>query len=369
MKIAVLTMTFNNNYGGYLQSYALIETLKKLGHEPMLLFVQSNDLSLKTKFKKYLKRYFLSYVTTRWKNERFKNIIEKNTKYFVDRYIIPKTDPIYSFDDFKKYGDKFDAYIVGSDQVWRPTMYKYIDRAFFDFVINPKAILLSYAPSFGLDKWEFTPEQTSKFKKQIKRFKAVSVREDSGVLLCKNNFGINVQHVLDPTMLLEKDDYDKIIKQENESDFNGELLSYILDETHDKKYLEELIVSTLGLKPYSINVKSKDPNEDIEKQIYPTVTSWLKGFDNAKYVVTDSFHGCVFSIIFNKPFIVYGNKSRGMARFNSILKIFGLEDRLVLNKNDINIEKIQSQIDWKKINLILNKYKVRSKNFLIDNLQ
>ncbi|QDF29516.1 polysaccharide pyruvyl transferase family protein [Halarcobacter anaerophilus] len=369
MKIAILTMTFNNNYGGYLQAYALMQILKKLGHEPKLLFVQPKNNDCITFLKKYFKKFILSYITTKWKNERYKQIIEKNTKYFSENYIVPKTEPIYSVSDFKKYKNQFDAYIVGSDQVWRPTMYKYINQAFLDFVENPKAILLSYAASFGLEKWEYTNEQTKKFKKDISKFKSISVREDSGVILCKENFEVKALHVLDPTMLLEIEDYRKIVKQENEPNFKGGLLSYFLDNDEEKQYLENIVASKFGLKSYNVNVKSNKSNAKLEEQIYPTVTSWIKGFDDAKYVVTDSFHGCVFSILFNKPFLVYGNKKRGMARFNSLLKMFELEDRLVLKSEDINEKIIQENINWVKVNKILDNYKNISKNFLIDNLK
>lgn len=360
MKIAVLTLPFSNNYGGYLQAYALMEILKKLGHEPELLYVQ---LKNRSQFKKIIGKYFLS------KREKLKKIVEKNTIYFSDTYINPKTEKIYSANDFIKYKNIFDAYIVGSDQVWRPTMNKYIDQAFFGFVTKPKAILLSYAASFGLDKWEYTEEQTKKFKKEINHFNAVSVREESGIELCEKYFDVKANHVLDPTMLLSVEDYRKIIRQEKESSFNGELLTYFLDKTEEKQYLEDMVAKVYGLKSYSVNVKSKGTNVKLEDKIYPTVTSWLKGFDDAQYIVTDSFHGCAFAILFNKPFIVYGNEKRGMARFNSLLKIFGLENRLVLNKKDITIEMVKKEIPWDKVNTNLRQYQNISREFLINNLQ
>ena len=369
MKIAVLTMTFNNNYGGYLQAYSLMETLKNLGHEPELLFVQLENNDFKTKVKKYIKKYLLSFVFKKYERDRYQKIIEKNTNYFSDKYIVPRTEKIYSSEDFIKYADNYDAYIVGSDQIWRPTMYKFIDQAFFGFVKNNNTILLSYAASFGVDKWEYTEEQTIRFKKEINRFKHVSVREDSGVSLCKEYFGLEAIHLLDPTMLLGIEDYRKIIKEENEPNLDGGLLSYILDKTDDKQYLENLVSKEFELKPYSVNVKSNEAETKLEDKIYPTVTSWLKGFDNAKYVITDSFHGCLFAILFNKPFIVYGNEKRGMARFDSLLKIFGLEDRLILKKEDITIEKIKKEITWNDVNEKLDKYKIISKDFLILNLR
>jgi exopolysaccharide biosynthesis predicted pyruvyltransferase EpsI len=370
VKIALLTMTFNNNYGGYLQAYSLMETLKKLGHQPELLFVQLDEKKFKSQFKKYIKKYFLSYFFHRWENERIKKVLEKNTNYFSDKYILPRTKKIFNEKDFNKIiENNYDAYIIGSDQVWRPTMYKYIDQAFFGFVKNSNTILLSYAASFGLDKWEYTDAQTKRFKKDIEKFKAISVREDSGIKLCEEYFSVEAKHVLDPTMLLDVKDYRKIIKQENEPSFKNGLLTYILDKSEDKLYLENMIAEEFGLESYAVNVKSKDVNAKLEDKIYPTVTSWLKGFDDAKFVVTDSFHGCVFAIIFNKPFIVYGNERRGMARFHSLLKKFGIEDRLVINRNSITRNKIKGEIDWKKVNIKLKHHINFSKKYLKDNLR
>lgn len=369
MKIAVLTMTFTNNYGGIVQAYALMESLKKLGHEPELLFVQFENRDFNSIIKKSLKKYFLSYISKKWRYPRIQKIVEKNTNYFMEQYIVPKTEPIYTEKDFERVvNDKYDAYVVGSDQVWRPEMYKFINHAFFDFVKNPNAILLSYAASFGVDTWNYTQEDTLRYKEQIKRFNGVSVREDSGVQLCKENFGINADHVLDPTMLLTVDEYRKIIRAEKEPNHSGKLLTYVLDKNDEKESLINVVSGELSLKPFEVNVKSTDVYAALNHRVYPTVTSWLKGFDEAQFVVTDSFHGCVFAIIFNKPFIVYGNIKRGMARFNSLLKMFNLEDRLVYKYDDITVKKINQKIDWINVNKKLEEYTTGSIKFLESHL-
>lgn len=370
MNIAVLTMTISTNYGGTLQAYALMEILKKLGHEPELIFVQLEDKNVVSQLKKYLSIYILSYLSKKWSYNKITPIKKQNTNYFISKYINPKTKAIYTENDFAKIvKDKYDAYIAGSDQVWRPGMYKFINYAFFDFVKNPNAILLSYAASFGVDVWEYTEEQTKKFKEQIERFRAISVREDSGIRLCEKHFGVHAEHVLDPTMLLSVDDYRKIIHKEKEQSHEGELLTYILDQTDEKVELINLVSQEFGIKPYTINVKSTDINANINDQIYPAITSWLKGFDDAKYVITDSFHGCVFSILFNKPFIVYGNKKRGMARFNSLLQLFDLQDRLILSIHKFDDSLLGKEIDWNHVNKKLDEMKNYSINFLISNLQ
>ena len=372
MKIAVLTNPFNNNYGGMLQAYAMMTYLTKIGHSPELLFVQSDSNSLKSVIKNLLKKYILSYISNKWKCSRSIVKIEKNTHYFVDRYINPKTNPLYTYSDFKKITENnYDAYLVGSDQVWRPGMNQYIDYAFFGFVESDHPIFLSYAPSFGVDTWDYTTEETVKYKKEIQRFKGVSVREDTGIELCKEYFSKDATHVLDPTLMIEVDDYRKLIKQENDNKHDGELLCYILDKNDEKQLLVDRISKELNIKPFIVNVEFNNCNSEseLEKRIYPTVTSWLKGFDDAEYIVTDSFHGCIFAILFNKPFVVYGNKKRGMARFNSLLKLFGLEDRLVHSINEISYNKIHEEIDWDRVNMKIDEYRNISNSFIIETLK
>jgi len=360
MKIALLTMTFNNNYGGLLQAYALMEYLKKLGHQPELLFVQLEDKSMKS----FIKKYIMPFVSNKWLSIKEKNMVEKNMNYFIDTYINPKTAPIYTENDFKTIvSDKYDAYIIGSDQVWRPKMYRFINHAFFDFVKNDEAVKLSYAASFGVDEWEYTDSQTKLYKEQVKKFNAISVREDSGVKLCKSYFDVKAEHVLDPTLLLKVDDYRKIINKEKESSHDGKLLCYILDYSDEKKVIIDMISTKLNIKHFFVNDYKK-----INDKAYPSLTLWLKGFDNAEYVITDSFHGCLFSILFNKPFIVYGNKKRGMARFKSVLKMFDLEDRLVSSIEYFKVEMILKDIDWNKVNSKLNMYRSNSELFLRKNI-
>jgi hypothetical protein len=374
IKIAVLTLPFNVNYGGVLQAYALMEYLKRLGHSTELLFVQMEGKPFIEKVETALKRFILKYIL---QSRRFYSLfplkehrlIEVNIKNFADTYIGPRTAPIYNEKDFMKIvQDRYDAYIVGSDQVWKPKWNPFINHAFFDFVKNNDAVLLSYAASFGVDKWEYTAEETASYKEQIKRFKGVSMREDSGVELCKEYFDRDAEHVLDPTLLLTTNDYRELTEKENEKPSDGALLCYILDRNEDKDSLVKMVSNELDLDPFSVNCRSNDIEAPISDRIYPPVTSWLRGFDDAEFVITDSFHGCIFSILFNKPFIVYGNEIRGMTRFTSLLKMFDLESRLIYSTKELAEGSISAGIDWEKVNDKLEEYRKISRYFLQGNL-
>lgn len=353
------------NYGGIIQAYALIQTLKNLGHEPELLYIKSTE---KRNWKWLVKKYILSNFLKKYNSVKYEDKIYIHLYDFIDKYI-KKTDPLNTTKDFVNITkNNYEAYIVGSDQVWRARTFSQINHAFFGFVSSNQPIFLSYAASFGVQNWDYTVEETLKFREQIKRFKAVSVREDSAVPLCMKYFNKDAIHVLDPTMLLAASEYRELVRRENEPKHNGKLLNYILDNNKQKKELIDLVSSELNIQPFKVNADVSS-SWRVKDMIYPTLTSWLKGFDDAEYVITDSFHGCVFSIIFNKKFIAWGNSRRGLARFKSLLKLFGLEDRLILGESDISLERVKAKIDWSSVNEKLELLKDNSISFLSENLK
>ncbi len=231
---------------------------------------------------------------------------------------------------------------------------------------------IAYAASFGVDEWEFSEEETKTCRDLLQKFDAISVRENSAVLLCDKYLNrADAVHVLDPTMLLDKEDYIRLVEKENEPKSPGTLFCYILDEDEKKNEIIDTIARQISAVPFTQMPKCHISYENLkyrlEDCVYPTVTAWLRAFMDAEMVVTDSFHGCVFSIIFNKPFIVYGNKVRGMARFHSLLSIFGLENRLATNSEDA-LKIINDSIDWHQVNSKKEEWQEKSLNFLKNNL-
>jgi hypothetical protein len=262
--------------------------------------------------------------------------------------------------------------VVGSDQVWRPRYSPCITNYFFDFLSpQDKVKRIAYAASFGVDEWEFSEEETSKCKDLLKLFDSISVREASGTHLCSKYLNRDdALHVLDPTMLLEKEDYISIVEREKEPKSSGALFCYILDESSEKKQIIESIVSQINTIPFTQMPKCKITYENLrdrlEDCVYPSVTAWLRAFIDAEMVITDSFHGCVFSIIFNKPFWVIGNKERGFARFDSLLSIFGLQNRLI-SSGALPVD-TYATINWSRVNAIKKEWQQKSMNFLKNNL-
>jgi hypothetical protein len=379
-KIAVLTQPLGKNYGGILQAFALQVVLKNLGHEVLtvdrhytkrrLYYVQKGY----SVFKKAIERLILrkSILIRDWPTEKESDYIYKNNLRFIKENL-RLTESIPNQNEMGKLNKyKFDAYVVGSDQVWRPKYSPYIPNFFLDFIpSNDPAKRIAFAASFGVDGLEYTPEQLAICAPLAKKFDAVSVREDSAVALCREHFGIAATHVLDPTLLLEKEDYIKVVEKDNISKSKGTLMSYVLDITPEKEEMIQQIARARNLTEFSVFPEMQFHEvgrKGLEKCVYPPITAWLRGFMDADYIVTDSFHGTAFSIIFNKPFIAIGNASRGLSRFTSLLNIFGLAERLVLSKDQLSLELINKPIDFEKVNSIRAEKKDQAIQFLKDAL-
>ncbi len=404
MKIGIFTQPLCSNYGGSIQNFALQTFLKKLGHEPITLREKKSHRlpngSLKTLFQKIVvpniplkKRIMrtgvllyriMTFPFCDWEKidsalvfcwRIFRKMSGKRCKN------APRPNRIET-PDFKKFHEQHinfrwihfppkwrnvsdcEAFVVGSDQVWRP-VYNGVSQMtmFLDFARSKKNIKrIAYAASFGIDNLsEFMPAQIEYCGKLLQKFDAVSVREDSGVELCKNYLGItNAVHLIDPTLLLDKREYERLTEIAGEktvSDRNF-TAAYILDKTPEKDMASNKIASLL-----------KTELKDLKGL---SVAQWIAGIRDAEFVVTDSFHGTAFSIIFNKRFITIGNSARGMARFNSLLKIFNLKDRFILPEdiNDSNLERlVQTQINWDEVNKIRSYETERARKFLEDALK
>lgn len=369
MKIGILTQPLHNNYGGLLQNYALQQVLKGIGHEPVTIDWNATS-SLREKLWRIKQNilFKLGFKGVKkplyYPNRTDEVVISRNTDYFISKYI-SKTQTITSESEFSKVarGLNCGAFVVGSDQVWRPGYNGFPKAMFLDFTDGMKVIRIAYAVSFGTSVWEFSAELTKDCARLAKKFDLITVREKSGLNLCREHFGVEATWVLDPTMLLNREDYEKVVVLEKESKSVGTLFYYILDPDDEKKSLIEKVADEMNMKPFTIMPKYQAENrtkEDVKKRIedcvFPSVTSWLRAFMDAEMVVVDSFHGAVFSIIFNKPFWVIANAERGNARFESLLGLYGLEDRMISPGDKVDLAK---EIDWTRVNAIREREKKR----------
>lgn len=380
MEILILTQPLHTNYGGLLQAYALQQILKGMGHDvvtdrlgvvrklplwnrALRFLYHAVQFCILKNYRYYPYRYlFVSFD----KESKAKRSISINTERFVNTHIDTIDLLTRSNESVIDAVRQFDAIVVGSDQVGRATMSD-IPTYFLSFTkaINVKRI--AYAASFGTDDLnEYSKMDMKIASESIKLFDAVSVREKSGVHLCRDYFKMDAVHVLDPTMLLSKDDYLKLIEEEDKPCSENILLTYVLDRTQEKNDIIQRVGEALHLTSCengAVKYFSNVVESNVSECIYPSVSRWVAGFRDAQFVVTDSFHGTVFSIIFNKPFVAILNSKRGSSRFISLLSVLGLENRLISTTNDL-LEEHLKPIDYTEVNKILNDWRYLSISFM-----
>lgn len=353
MKVVILTQPLRTNFGGILQNYALQTVLKRIGADPITF------------------DYDCVYPWWRWIVGRIKSFIlrtphriqfphygrsgqENLNKFIHERIVTTKPKDTIQKDLLVKLQP--DAIIIGSDQVWSPLCnvpIKYLGNMFLDFWPEYTGKRIAYAASFGGSEWLYTKEQERICGDLAKRFNAISVREESGMELCKDHFGVNATHVLDPTLLLTAADYKSLIPGEARE--TNTLLAYVLDISPEKiRFLKQIS------KQYSLELKIKGANDDISWN--DSVENWLSDIRDAAMVVTDSFHGTVFSILFHRPFLSIINKRRGAERFVSLLSKLGLSTYLV---SDVTkYELIDVPINWESIDTLLASEREKSLAFV-----
>jgi hypothetical protein len=369
MKIGIVTHYMHFGYGGVLQNFALQKLIRRMGHDPVTLRVsvdypKSTSQRIIKTVKFNLKNIIGRDSGITPKQDAF---ISKEIEKFVAKYINCTSENCIS-EDFRRATERENCQIivVGSDQIWRRNFPYYVN-SFLDFTNGMDIKRIAYAASFAVDNWEFTSEQTALIKPLAKKFDAISVREASGIDLCKKYLHRDdVVLVLDPTLMLDKEDYIKIVEEANELHCDGEMFTYVLDKS---SYIESIIngiAEKAGIKRYECMPKVENRSyltvkKHQEDCVYPAITKWLRSFMDARLVVTDSFHGTAFSIIFNKPFFVLINKERGAARFTSLLHLFGLEDRIISSLDEVDVYK---SIDWDAVNEKKKEWQMKSIDFL-----
>ena len=330
MKIALLNLPFDNNYGGNLQRYALIKVLQGMGHEVEHINLHCSYSLPWYKYpysipKRIIKKYLLGkkdevVFLEKKLEEDMKQRLSLASRFY-EKYI-PHTDVCTNIKQIiEKTSGKFDAYLVGSDQVWRKGSTRQIGlkNYLLDFTKEMYVKRIAYAVSFGVSGNLLKQKEITSIKQNYARFDAVSVREKSALELI-NDYGWNYPTpslCLDPTLLLSENDYFEIIDENDTDDLtSGKIFSYILDETEKTKFISNF---------YKKHLEKEIVKVGLNDTADVSICQWLNNIRCADLVITDSYHGCVFSIIFNRPFVFLGNKGRGNSRIESLFEMLGIK--------------------------------------------
>ncbi|WP_150299121.1 polysaccharide pyruvyl transferase family protein [Pseudomonas profundi] len=371
MKIAILTQPLRSNYGGIMQAYALQKVLSDFGHDVVTIDRQYDRKKRIARLRDLLKpiiHVITGRVARRRLSHREQEYVSSNIKLFIERHVA-RSECINTEAQLAAHFESiyYDKVVVGSDQVWRPCYSPNIYNYFVDF-LETELPVISYAASFGVDHWEYSERQTQKCRSLVAKFAAISVREESAVSLCKDNLGVKAVVVLDPTLLLSRENYESLLEVQDTPGRGKGVFLYILDPTAEKNEIVSSVSSSLGLETFECGPQHLvDTRSRYQPDKYPSVERWIGSFRDADFVVTDSFHGCVFSLIFRKPFVVVANHDRGAARFNSLLKLFNLTSRLVdidTNLNNVIIE----DINWGDVELRWAELREHSLRYIADNI-
>jgi len=360
MKIGILTLTPAENYGGILQAASLVYALRELGHETVVI----NKVHWFPLWKRCARSILDKIPFQDFRGIRGSAIKKKQLREFVVNKIPISPEIVYSPHDLDNLVKKenFDAVIVGSDQVWR---YEYIDDGFYtvyflDFIKKHPIKKVSYAASFGRNEW-YRSDKQQEIARLLGDFDAISVRERSGVDLCAKLFGVSAACHLDPTLLAGKKFHEQLILEDSESEtFEGGLVVYGLDES---EAIEKIIIKVMlelerrrGANKITFLSKSR-------KGRYYSVSEWLGALKNADFIITDSFHGMIFAVLFSKQFIVFGNEKRGLARFTDFLNEVGLQDRLAAEETEV-MTLLEKRIDYIAVQDRIEYWRAQSLSYL-----
>ena len=329
-KIGIITIYDNNNYGNRLQNYAVQQFFKEMGYitetiKNDSIRNQANARNLKEVLKKIKK--FLAIIKIhiqRWKKDR-NGLRKQNFKNFNKNFIKFANKKI-TYKNAKKMNKEYDYFAVGSDQVWNPEFLRLspIDLLYF---ADPSK-RLSFSASFGIS--ELPDKNKKQAKEELEKFKAISVREENGKTIVNSLLNKEKAEVLlDPTMLIDEKEWDKVIKKPNQNVPNKYILTYFLGNLSEKRKKQ---ISSFAKENDCEIINLLDENSTFY-QCGPSEFLYLE--KNAFFICTDSFHSCVFSILFEKPFLVFNREEKVKdmnSRINTLLETFELKNRIYEGK-------------------------------------
>jgi len=309
-----------NNIGAQLTAYALQEVLKNFSYNSLVI-----------------------------NNPR---IHEKNCRF--NKYIM-FSKSIKNIFEAEKFCSKTETFITGSDQVFRPIYIKDKEYQYLlDFAL-PTSRKIAFSASFGVDKESFleenSPEVIEHMKNSLRSFDFISVREKSGVEICKDVLGVEAEWVIDPVFILDRVKWDELIENATK-DYSDRIISYVLDTNKEYKKAYKFLSKQNNAEV----VELANSNESVE--------NWLKAIRDCKFLITDSFHGMCFAIIFNKPFICLANKKRGATRFESILEMLNIENQCINSIDETYTKDCIFKVDYEKVNQRIEEERQKGLAFL-----
>ena len=350
MKISLVTIWHVKNYGAEMQTYSTVRILEELGHDVEVISFYLSDLQAKTIKHKAIQ--LISKLTKEtYKFRRFwKNRIPSSKRYKTLKSILDNPP-------------ESDVYIVGSDQVWNPEITKDALALFLLELGNRNIRRIAYASSFGRINWSNDNDFCQRIVQTLSTFHSVSVRESSSVEMLNKKCGIQSENVLDPTLLFAG--YPELIGKNTKE--NGTLAYYPLIDNPKMEKLCYLIAKQRGLKCININNKKYLYRKIVWNR--PSTEEWIRSIAKSSFVITPSFHGLAFSLIYKKQFIIVAEDFKRTTRITDLLEQLGLRDRFFTNVDDVlKSNVLNTPIDYTIVSNKLEKLRNKSIDFLRSSL-
>ena len=370
IKIGTITFHGAQNFGSVLQTYALQEFVKSLYAEAGKDCLY-NVINYRTEFQKSFYSIYKSVKNPKniiknavafkhrsalkVKSQKFEDFLSNHTNL---------TDEVSKADELEKFASAFDFYISGSDQIWNVRAADFESAYYLNFVKSGKK--LSYAASFGPLKIDWNTYNKEKYSLLLSQYSAISVRETGSANNVKELIGKDCEINVDPTFLLTKEQWQKI--QTNENYNAGKyILLYCLEPSKKQLSMAKEISKKLNLPILVTRYNNKnDMINGFVKKYDCGPLDFLSYVDNAALVLSSSFHGTAFSMIYNKPFYVFGGMKD--SRISSILKIANIEDRSIESFGDVERVSLDT-VDFSVVNEIICNEREKSKNYLQNALE
>ena len=350
MKVGVLTYHIDTNNGATMQAYATCRALKELGCDVVIIDLEhqpEKNGSLVSRFVRPL------YWLRDWRLKQFR------WKYFP-----PFTNHYTTVEDLREEPPILDAYCIGSDQVWNTVISGDNRLAYFLDFGNAETKKFSYASSFGFSEWPISDKtETEKVGKLLSSYIGLSTREKTGAEIIKSQFGLDAKVVCDPVLLHKE--YGEITGKIKHRD---EVACYFLERSKDLFNAIEVVSRYFGV-PLRM-VSYIKPVKGYKYTYFPDTKRWLQYIGGSKFVVTDSFHGTVFALLYHRPFAVVYMRDNGLnSRLVDLLERVGLADRIFYDLKVFQESNAWKQpIEWEEVSRKLEAYRYESWDYLTKTL-
>lgn len=363
MKIGQVTM-YGDNYGACLQAYALQQVIKNKGHDIKLVKYHQatrNSGGGSSKIQRIMRLGVAG--TIKYFRERKYIELRKNAyKQFRNQCLEFQEGEWYRDDDLTKLNEEFDAFVCGSDMIWSEEFSEDWDFFFLNFAIKEKCF--TYAPSFG--KNQLSNRNKTKVAEYLKDIRRIACRENAGANLVRSLGRSDAIQVLDPTMLLTKEEWCERISDKSRIIEEPFVFAYLFgDATPKRKEFFNRVDKQIGKMCSLPKFTKKEQNAFPVQGIGPW--DYLRLFRDAEFIVTDTFHGLMFSIIFRKPFVVLkrtdgSNWAKYSDRMTSTLEMFGLSERYIEDTaEDLSIYK---NLDYNSYEEIISSKRLYSLDYI-----